>query len=74
MVQLAALVAAVKVRILEQAAQEIPRLHLHLKVAMAALVVLLLAAVEAAVAVLRLLELRQQARLAVRVVLVQLHL
>jgi len=69
-----ALEAAVKVKILALVAQEIPHQLLHLKVAMAVLVALLLAAVAEEAVALRLLELLQQARLAVLAVLVQLHL
>ena len=64
----------VKVKILALVAQEIPRQLLHLKVAMVALAVLLLAAVVAAVAVHLLLELPQRVHLAAQGVLVQHHL
>jgi hypothetical protein len=72
--QLVALEAAVKVKILALVAQEIPRQLLHLKVAMGALAVLLLAAAVAAVAVHLLLELPQRVHLAAQGVLVQHHL
>jgi hypothetical protein len=68
---MAALAAAVKVKILALVAQEIPHQHLHHKVTMAVLAALLLAAAAGEVVALRLLELLQQAHLAALAALVQ---